>query len=72
MNHSKCRPALIAAMVIILFNAIISFSAPIIQCDTQDVNVGTIREGEVKRLRHVFLIKNTGDETLIIQQVKPG
>ena len=48
------------------------FAAPIIQCDTPNVNIGSIREGEIKQIRHIFRIKNTGDEPLIINRVKPG
>lgn len=49
-----------------------TYAAPIIEVDTQNVNVGSIREGEVKRVRHVFKIFNKGDEPLIISKVKAG
>ena len=49
-----------------------TFSAPIIEVDTQHVNLGSIREGSVKRVRHVFTILNKGDEPLIISKVKAG
>ena len=49
-----------------------TFSAPIIEVDTQHVDLGSIREGSVKRVRHVFTIRNKGDETLIISKVKAG
>ena len=49
-----------------------TYAAPIIEVDTQHVNIGSIREGEVKRVRHVFKIFNKGDEPLIISKVKAG
>ena len=51
---------------------IYTYAAPIIEVDTQNVNVGSIREGKVKRIRHVFKIFNKGDEPLIISKVKAG
>jgi hypothetical protein len=61
---------------VILITVFLSFTAivadPIIECDTPTVNAGSIRENEVKRIRHVFTIKNTGDKPLKIEQVKPG
>lgn len=50
----------------------LSFAGPIISCDSQNVNIGSIREGTIKRIRHVFTIKNTGDAPLKIIRVKPG
>jgi hypothetical protein len=47
-------------------------AAPIIAVDTQHVDLGSIREGTVKRVRHVFKIMNKGDEPLIISKVKAG
>ena len=46
------------------------YAAPIIYVDTQHVNLGSIRKGTVKRVRHVFNIFNKGDELLIISKVK--
>ncbi|MGD9201530.1 MAG: DUF1573 domain-containing protein, partial [Chitinispirillia bacterium] len=48
------------------------FSDAIIKVDTSDFNVGSIKEGQLKLVRHTFTIKNTGKDTLIIKRVKPG
>ncbi len=48
------------------------FAGPTIKIDTPNVDIGSIREGEVKRVRHVFTVRNTGDKDLIINRVKPG
>jgi len=50
----------------------LAYSAPIIEVDTQHVDLGRIREGTVKKITHVFKILNKGDETLIISKVKAG
>lgn len=47
-------------------------AAPIIEVDSPNVNLGSIREGKIKKIRHTFKIKNTGDKPLIIHRVKPG
>ena len=49
-----------------------TLAAPIIELDTQNVNLGSIREGKVKRVRHTFKIFNKGDKPLIINKVKAG
>jgi hypothetical protein len=59
--------------VVVLF----AFSLPVagaakIKVDSAHFDMGTIREGEKKSISHTFLIKNTGDDTLRIQKVKPG
>ena len=54
---------------------VVAFSlpaAPMISVDSADFNIGTIREGEQKSIKHTFKITNTGDDTLIIEKVKPG
>jgi hypothetical protein len=50
----------------------VAFAAPKLQVDTADYDAGTIREGSIDKLRHTFVIRNTGDEPLRIEQVKPG
>lgn len=62
-------------LIFIICNMILPslvYAAPIIQCDSPNVDIGSIREGEIKRIRHIFKIKNIGDEPLIINRVKPG
>lgn len=45
---------------------------PIIQVDSPDVNLGSIKMGTVDKIEYEFKIKNTGDQPLIINRVKPG
>jgi len=47
-------------------------AGPKIKVDSVDWNAGVIKEGEVKVLKHTFIVKNTGDSILVIQQVRPG
>ena len=47
-------------------------AAPMISVDSVNFDIGTIREGEMKVVKHTFKVKNTGDSALVIQQVKPG
>lgn len=47
-------------------------AAPMIAVDTPDVNVGVFVEGQAVSVKHTFLIKNTGDSVLVIQNVRPG
>ena len=43
-----------------------------ITVDTADYNAGTIIEGQMPLFKHSFMIKNTGDSVLKIQNVRPG
>ena len=47
-------------------------SAPMIKVDHADYNLGIIKKGTQKSIKHTFIVKNTGDDTLIIEKVKPG
>ena len=47
-------------------------AAPMISVDSANFDFGTIREGEQKSVKHTFKIKNSGDDTLVIDKVKPG
>ncbi len=63
-----------------IFTTLLSFSVlpalisagPIIKVDSTTVNIGTIRKEDNKIIKHEYIIKNTGDETLKITRVKPG
>ena len=48
------------------------FGGPKIEVDTANINFGTIMEGQVVSIKHVFKIKNTGDSVLLIKGVKAG
>ncbi|MBN1577001.1 MAG: DUF1573 domain-containing protein [Chitinispirillaceae bacterium] len=47
-------------------------AAPMIKVDSANFDMGIIKEGAQKSIKHTFIVKNTGDETLIIEKVKPG
>ncbi len=57
---------------ILFFTAFFINAGPVIEVDNAHINAGSIRKGERKIVRHMFKIKNTGDETLRISRVKPG
>ncbi|MCX7726984.1 MAG: DUF1573 domain-containing protein [Chitinispirillaceae bacterium] len=46
------------------------FAAPLVKIDTTDVYVGSIREGTQESIKHPFILKNIGDEALVIEKVK--
>ncbi len=47
-------------------------AAPMIEVDKADMDLGSIPAGNKKSIKHSFIIKNTGDDTLKIEKVKPG
>ena len=47
-------------------------AAPNIEVDNAYYDAGTIMEGTTEKISHTFIIKNTGDDTLVIEKVKPG
>ena len=47
-------------------------AAPMISVDSANFDLGTVREGEKKSIKHTFTIKNSGTDTLRIEKVKPG
>jgi hypothetical protein len=49
-----------------------AFSEPRIQVDEANVDAGVFKEGAVEVVEHAFTVRNTGDDTLVIQRVKPG
>jgi len=52
------------------FLLVSAISAPMITVDSSDFDAGTMFQGDVKKLDHTFIIKNTGDSTLTISKVK--
>lgn len=40
--------------------------------DTPDFDAGSIMENSISSVKHVFKVKNTGDSTLTIKEIKPG
>lgn len=71
MKNCIKKPVFLTLSCLTIFAAC-TYAAPIIEVDTQRVDMGSIREGKVKRVRHVFKIFNKGDEPLIISKVKAG
>jgi hypothetical protein len=47
-------------------------AAAAIQFDSLTYHMGTVFEGTVDSLRHEFVFKNTGADTLRIDNIKPG
>ena len=47
-------------------------AAPNIEVDDAYHDAGTVMEGSTKKISHTFIVKNTGDDTLIIEKVEPG
>lgn len=47
-------------------------AAPMIKVDSANFDMGTIKEGEQKSIKHTFIVTNTGTDTLKIEKVKPG
>jgi hypothetical protein len=46
--------------------------APMISVDSSDFDAGVMFQGDVKKVEHTFIVKNTGDSTLKISRVKPS
>jgi hypothetical protein len=47
-------------------------AAAMIKIDTAKVDLGTFRRSQLDQAKHVFIIKNTGNEDLVLANVKPG
>jgi archaellum component FlaG (FlaF/FlaG flagellin family) len=43
-----------------------------ISVDSEEVNLGTIKQGTKASAKYVFKVKNTGDSVLVIRDVRPG
>jgi hypothetical protein len=72
MKHQKIKKITKILFFLILFIPFKVFSDAIIKVDSSDFNAGSIKEGQMKLVRHTFAIKNIGKDTLIIKKVKPG
>ena len=66
-----CRKALTSFLMVAFFG-VSAFASPNITVDSADFDVGIIHEGSTKMLKHTFLVKNSGDSVLVIQQVRPS
>ncbi len=47
-------------------------TGPLISVDSEEVNLGTIKQGTKAAAKYVFKVKNTGDSVLVIRDVRPG
>jgi hypothetical protein len=47
-------------------------TGPLISVDSDEVNLGTIKQGTRSSAKYVFKVKNTGDSVLVIRDVRPG
>lgn len=62
----------ILAIVAVALAPLSIFGGPKIAVDTAEFNAGTIIEGQVPSIKHLYKIKNTGDTVLRIKSVKAG
>jgi hypothetical protein len=70
MHYRSLKTILAATAVMCLQTQL--FAAPEISVDSVHFDAGIIREGSQSSIKHVFKIKNTGNEKLVIDRVKPG
>src|SRR5512133_1389590 len=67
MNISKFAAATLFLSQFLLISVI---GAPMISVDSSDFDAGSMFQGDVKKVEHTFIVKNTGDSTLTINRVK--
>ena len=60
----------VAGVILIITIIGIIHGEPNIQVSEKEFDAGTIKEGVVKIIQHKFIIKNIGDEPLIIDKVR--
>ncbi len=68
----KCISVVLLVGISLLFAQPTTSKGPLIEVDSVKVNLGKIKKEEVKLLKHVFIVRNSGDEPLKITRVKPG
>ncbi len=67
------KKAMIKSLIItgcIVCSACTLPAAPMIQVDSVNFDVGTIKQGEQRSIKHTFTIKNSGTDTLVIRKVR--
>ncbi len=70
--RSRSAVQLLLCAAALLIMSISAFSAPQIEVDSADFDVGSIKEGAKEKVSHTFIVRNTGDEPLKIEKVRPG
>jgi hypothetical protein len=64
---------LVAIVNLVLLSAFSMLpAAPRVEVDNETFDFGKVREGSKRKVTHAFKLKNTGDENLVIEKVKPG
>jgi hypothetical protein len=61
-----------SAVAALSLGSIEAMAAANIKFDSLTFDAGTIHEGSVNSIKHDFIFKNTGTDTLRIEKVKPG
>lgn len=69
-NLQTFRPA--KALMLLLGVCASVFAGAVISVDQAEYDIGTILEGSTAEVTHEFKIRNTGDEKLVIEKVRPG
>jgi hypothetical protein len=65
-------PQLFLLLNIAFFLPISIYAGAIIEVDNPHIDIGSVRKGKREIIRHLFKVKNSGDDTLKINRVKPG
>jgi hypothetical protein len=68
----KIKSFVLCSVCMLLFVASVSAGPVMKVIDSTIFNAGTLLEGKEKLLKHIIIIKNTGDAVLQIKQVRPG
>lgn len=71
-NRKKSVKTVYLIITFLCFTLFFVDAGPIIEVDNAHVEIGSIRKEERKIIRHLFKVKNTGNEILRINRVKPG
>jgi hypothetical protein len=66
------RCAIAAFLLLLPFSASSAVSGPVIHFDTTIVDCGTVIEGKTDKLDATFIVRNTGDQVLKLEKVRPG
>jgi hypothetical protein len=64
--------ATLCVMALLLVVPAACKTGPLISVDSEEVNLGTIKQGTRASAKYVFKVKNTGDSVLVIRDVRPG
>lgn len=59
-------------LVFLVLASFISHAAPRIAFDSKTFNCGIVVEGKTEKINAVFVVKNTGDASLKLENVRPG